>query len=261
MITLKTQEEIELMYAANQLVGMTLAEVAKFIKPGVSTKELDKVAHDFIFDHGATPAFLGYEGFPASICASVNEHVVHGIPSSKQILKEGDIISVDCGTKLNGFTGDSAYTFAVGEISAEVRRLLETTKQSLYIGIENAIAGNRTGDIGNAVQTYCQSKGYGVVRELVGHGIGTHMHEAPEVPNYGAKHSGALLRPGMCICIEPMITMGKKNITFSTDGWTVKTRDRKPAAHFEHCMAITEGAPRILSSFEFIKEVLGDKEF
>ncbi|GAD04989.1 methionine aminopeptidase [Porphyromonas crevioricanis] len=261
MIYLKTEEEIELMFAANQLVGMTLAEVAKHIAPGVSTKHLDEIAHDFICDHGAAPAFLGYGGFPASLCTSVNDHVVHGIPSEKKILKEGDIISVDCGTKLNGFTGDSAYTFAVGEISPEVHSLLIATKESLFKGIEQAIAGKRVGDIGHAVESYCTSRGYGVVRELEGHGIGRKMHEAPGVPNYGAPHRGPLLRGGMCICIEPMITLGARNVIFEKDGWTVRTRDHRPAAHFEHCIAITEGMPRILSSFDFIKEVLGEKEF
>lgn len=261
MITLKTEEEIGLMRAANQLVGRTLAEVAKHIKPGVSTLQLDKIAHDFICDHGAKPAFLGYGGFPGSICTSVNDHVVHGIPSDKVILKEGDIVSVDCGTKLDGFTGDSAYTFAVGDITAEVYALLVTTKEALYKGIEQAVPGNRVGHIGEAVQRWAESHGYGVVRELVGHGIGHDMHESPEVPNYGRRGTGALLRNGMCICIEPMINMGSKNVIFDNDEWTVRTKDGKPAAHFEHCIGIVEGKPTILSSFDFIKEVLGDREF
>lgn len=261
MIYLKTEEEISLMREANQLVGKTLAEVAKHIRPGVTTLELDRVADTFIRDHGATPAFLGYGGFPNSICASVNEHVVHGIPSAKQVLKEGDIISVDCGTKLNGFTGDSAYTFAVGEISSEVRALLKTTKESLYKGIEQAIPGNHVGNIGHAVQTYCEQRGYHVVRELVGHGIGHDMHEAPEVPNYGRNGVGAILRVGMCICIEPMINLGSKNVVFESDGWTVRTKTRKPSAHFEHCIAIREGKAEILSSFDYIHEVLGEREF
>ena len=236
MITLKTEEEISLMRAANQLVGRTLAEVAKHIAPGVSTLQLDKVAHDFICDNGATPAFLGYGGFPGSICTSINDHVVHGIPRADVLLQEGDIISVDCGTKLNGFTGDSAYTFAVGEISEEKRALLVATKTSLYKGIEQAVAGNRVGHIGEAVQRYTESLGYGVVRELVGHGIGHDMH-------------------------EPMINMGSKNVVFGDDGWTVRTKDGKPSAHFEHCIAIVQGKAQILSSFDFIKEVLGDREF
>lgn len=261
MIYLKTDEEIELMRAANLLVGRTLAEVAKIIKPGVTTLELDKRAEEFIRDNGATPAFLGYNGFPGSLCTSVNDAVVHGIPSDKVVLCEGDIVSVDCGTKLAGYTGDSAYTFAVGEISEEVRALLRTTKESLYIGIEQAVAGKRTGDIGNAVQSYCESRGYHVVRELVGHGIGKSMHESPEVPNYGRRGTGTELRSGMCICIEPMINIGSKNVTMARDGWTILTKSRKPSAHFEHCVAIRDGKADILSSFDFIAEVLGDKEF
>ncbi|HAD02598.1 MAG TPA: type I methionyl aminopeptidase, partial [Porphyromonadaceae bacterium] len=193
-----------------------------------------------------------------SICASVNEHVVHGIPSSKVILRDGDIISIDCGTHINGFTGDSAYTFCVGEVSPEVRHLLKTTKESLYKGIEAAVDGKRVGDIANAIQTYCETRNYSVVRELVGHGCGRNMHEEPEVPNYGRRGCGPLLRSGMCICIEPMINLGSKNVVFENDGWTVRTKDRKPSAHFEHCIAIRPDGPDILSSFKFIEEVLGD---
>lgn len=258
MIYLKTDEEIELMRLSNQLVGKTLAEIAKHIQPGVTTLQLDKIAEEFIRDNGAIPAFLGYGGFPNSICASVNEQVVHGIPSSKTILQEGDIISIDCGTKMNGFVGDSAYTFCVGEVNSAVLQLLRTTKESLYKGIETAVEGKRIGDIGNAVQTYCEARGYSVVRELVGHGIGHEMHEEPEVPNYGKKGYGSLLRSGMCICIEPMINMGSKNVAFEKDGWTVRTRDRKCSAHFEHCIAIRPSGPEILSSFEFIEKVLGE---
>ena len=261
MIYLKTDEEIELMRAANQLVGRTLAEVAKIIAPGVSTKALDKRAEEFIRDHGATPAFLGYQGFPGSMCISVNDQVVHGIPSHKTILQEGDIVTLDCGTKLAGFTGDSAYTFAVGEISEEVHKLLKTTKESLYVGIEQAVAGNRTGDIGYAVQRYCEARGYHVVRELTGHGIGVNLHESPEVPNYGKRGTGTELRNGMCICIEPMINIGSKNVVQERDGWTIRTKTRKPSAHFEHCVAIRDGKANILSSFDFIAEVLGDREF
>lgn len=210
MIYLKTDEEIELMRVANQLVGKTLGELAKHVAPGVTTLQLDKIAEEFIRDNGATPAFLGYGGFPNSICASVNEHVVHGIPSSKVILRDGDIISIDCGTHINGFTGDSAYTFCVGEVSPEVRHLLKTTKESLYKGIEAAVDGKRVGDIANAIQTYCETRNYSVVRELVGHGCGRNMHEEPEVPNYGRRGCGPLLRSGMCICIEPMINLGSK---------------------------------------------------
>ena len=261
MIYLKTDEEIELMRAANQLVGRTLAEVAKIIAPGVSTKTLDKRAEEFIRDHGATPAFLGYQGFPGSMCISVNDQVVHGIPSHKTILQEGDIVTLDCGTKLAGFTGDSAYTFAVGEISEELHKLLKTTKESLYVGIEQAVAGNRTGDIGYAVQRYCEARGYHVVRELTGHGIGVNLHESPEVPNYGKRGTGTELRNGMCICIEPMINIGSKNVVQERDGWTIRTKTRKPSAHFEHCLAIRDGKADILSSFDFIAEVLGDREF
>lgn len=258
MIYLKTDEEIELMRVANQLVGKTLGELAKHVTPGVTTLQLDKIAEEFIRDNGATPAFLGYGGFPNSICASVNEHVVHGIPSSKVILRDGDIISIDCGTHINGFTGDSAYTFCVGEVSPEVRHLLKTTKESLYKGIEAAVDGKRVGDIANAIQTYCETRNYSVVRELVGHGCGRNMHEEPEVPNYGRRGCGPLLRSGMCICIEPMINLGSKNVVFENDGWTVRTKDRKPSAHFEHCIAIRPDGPDILSSFKFIEEVLGD---
>jgi methionine aminopeptidase, type I len=260
MIYLKTDEEIGLMREANQLVGRTLGELAKHIKPGVSTLQLDKIAETFIRDHGAIPAFLGYGGFPNSICASVNENVVHGIPSSKVILKEGDIISVDCGTILNGFVGDSAYTFCVGDVSEEIKNLLRTTKEALYEGIGKAVAGGRVGDISSTVQMYCQSRGYSVVRELVGHGCGRNMHEEPEVPNFGKRGYGPLLRSGMCICIEPMINQGTKNVVFESDGWTVRTRDRKCSAHFEHCIAIKPEGPQILSSFDYLEEIVG-KDF
>ena len=260
MIFLKTEEEIGLMREANQLVGRTLGELAKHIKPGVSTLQLDKIAETFIRDHGAIPAFLGYGGFPNSICASVNENVVHGIPSSKVILKEGDIISVDCGTILNGFVGDSAYTFCVGDVSEEIKNLLRTTKEALYEGIGKAVAGGRVGDISSTVQMYCQSRGYSVVRELVGHGCGRNMHEEPEVPNFGKRGYGPLLRSGMCICIEPMINQGTKNVVFESDGWTVRTRDRKCSAHFEHCIAIMPEGPQILSSFDYLEEIVG-KDF
>lgn len=258
MIYLKTDEEIELMRAANQLVGKTLAEIAKHIAPGVNTLQLDKIAEEFIRDNGAVPAFLGYNGFPNTITTSVNEQVVHSIPSAKAILKEGDIVSVDCGTILNGFVGDSAYTFCVGEVEADTKALLKATKESLYEGIRHAIEGRRLGDISHAVQTYCEKRGYSVVRELVGHGIGRKMHEEPEVPNYGRPGCGPLLRSGMCICIEPMINRGSKNVVFERDGWTVRTKDRKCSAHYEHCIAIRPEGPQILSSFEFIEEVLGN---
>ena len=260
MIYLKTDEEIGLMREANQLVGKTLGELAKHVKPGVTTLQLDKIAEMFIRDHGATPAFLGYNGFPGSICASVNENVVHGIPSDKVVLKDGDIISIDCGTFLNGFVGDSAYTFCVGEVSEEIKKLLRTTKEALFKGIEKAVVGNRVGDISNAVQSYCESRGYSVVRELVGHGCGRKMHEEPEVPNFGRKGCGSVLCNGMCICIEPMINQGSKNVAFESDGWTVRTKDRKCSAHFEHCIAIRSEGPQILSSFDYLEEIVG-KDF
>jgi methionyl aminopeptidase len=260
MIYIKTDEEIELMHNANQLVGKTLGELAKHIKPGVSTLQLDKIAETFIRDHGAVPAFLGYGGFPNSICVSVNEQIVHGVPSDKAILKEGDIISIDCGTVLDGFVGDSAYTFCVGEVSEEIRGLLRTTKESLYKGIEKAVHNARVGDISDAVQSYCEERKYSVVRELVGHGCGRKMHEDPEVPNYGRRGSGPLLKSGMCICIEPMVNLGMKNVVFEPDGWTVRTKDRRCSAHFEHCVAIRPEGPRILSSFDFLEKIVG-KDF
>lgn len=255
MIYLKTDEEIELMRESNRLVGMTHGELSKHIRPGITTLQLDKIADEFIRDHGAVPSFLGYGGFPNSICTSVNEHVVHGIPNNTP-LKEGDIISVDCGAFKNGFNGDSAYTFCVGEVAEEVKELLRVTRKSLYLGIEQAKEGNRIGDIGYAIQTYCEKLGYTVVRELVGHGIGRDMHEAPEVPNYGRRGTGPLIKNGMCIAIEPMINMGSKNVVFENDGWTVRTKDRKPSAHFEHTIAIRNGKAEILSTFEFIKDNL-----
>ncbi len=258
MIYLKTDEEIELMRIANRLVGKTLGEIAKHIQPGVNTLQLDKIAETFIRDHGAIPTFLGYGGFPNSLCVSVNEKVVHGIPSDKEILKEGDIVSVDCGTFINGYCGDSAYTFCVGDVGPEIKKLLKTTKEALYLGIKNAVDGKRLGDISSSIQQYCENSGYSVVRELVGHGIGRKMHEEPEVPNYGKQGYGVLLRSGMCLAIEPMINLGKKQVVFEKDGWTVRTKDRKASAHFEHTVAIREGKADILSSFDYIEEVLGE---
>ena len=257
MIYLKTNEEIELLRENNILVSQALAEVAKHIKPGVTTKELDRIAEDFIRSHGAIPSFLGYEGYPASACISVNEQVVHGIPSD-YVIKEGDIVSVDLGTFMKGFNGDSAYTFAVGEISDDVRRLLEVTKEALYKGTAQAKAGNRVGDISAAVQEYAESFGYGVVRELEGHGLGRKMHEAPGIPNYGLRGRGPLLKEGMVICIEPMITMGNRAIVFERDGWTVRTRDRKPAAHFEFAVAIRKDGPDVLTDFGIIENALNN---
>ena len=257
-IFLKTEDEIELMRKANRLVGATLAEVGKAIKPGVTTLELDRIAEEFIRDHGAVPTFKGFPNpfgspFPASICTSVNETVVHGIPDDKTILKEGDIISVDCGTLLDGYNGDSCYTFCVGDVAPEVRKLLETTKASLYKGIEQAVAGNHIGDIGSAVQDFCEKEGYGVVRELTGHGIGREMHEDPQIPNYGRRGNGVMLKAGMCIAIEPMITMGDRRIGLMPDKWSIRTIDGKPAAHFEHTIAIRRGEAEILSTFEEIE--------
>lgn len=254
MIYLKTKEEIELIRNANQLVGKTLAEVAKILKPGVKTIDLDKRAEEFIRDNGAVPSFKGYGGFPASLCISVNEVVVHGIPGNYEV-KEGDVVSIDCGTFVNGFCGDSAFTFAVGEISSEKKNLLVTTKEALYKGIAAAKVGGRIGDISYAVQAHAEAKGMGVVREMVGHGLGHKMHEEPQVPNYGRPGSGTKIQSGLVICIEPMINLGTKAVVFERDGWTVRTKDRKPSAHFEHCIAVTENGAEILSSFEFIDQV------
>ena len=253
MIHYRTDKEIELLKQAALLVGKTLAEVGKHIRPGIRTIELDKIAEEFIRDHGAIPAFKGYEGFPGSLCISVNEQVVHGIPGSYE-LRDGDIVSVDCGTILDGYVGDSAYTFTVGEVSEEIKLFLQRSKESLYKGIEQAVAGNRIGDIGYAVQSYVEHYGYGVVRELVGHGVGRKMHEDPQVPNYGKRGTGIRLSEGMVIAIEPMITLGNRNIFQEKDGWTITTRDRKPAAHFEHDVAIRNGKADILSSFEWIEQ-------
>jgi len=257
MIYLKTDEEVELMREANQLVAKTLGELAKHIKPGVTTHHLDQVAEAFIRDNGATPAFLGYDGFPNSICTSVNEQVVHGIPSKQVVLQDGDIISIDCGTVLNGFVGDSAYTFCVGEVAESVKSLLRTTKEALYKGIERATLGNRVGDISHAIQSYCEMRNTSVVRQFVGHGCGRELHEDPEVPNFGRKGNGPLLRNGMCICIEPMINQGRKDIVMENDGWTVRTKDRKCSAHYEHCIVIRQGGAQILSSFDYLEEIVG----
>lgn len=263
MVYLKTDEEIELLRVSNDLVGQTLGELAKVIKPGVTTRKLDLIAEEFIRDHGAVPTFKGYPNpngnpFPASICTSVNEQVVHGIPGDV-VLKDGDIVSVDCGTMINGFCGDSAYTFCVGEVSEEVKKLLRVTKEALYLGIDNSVHGKRLGDIGCAIQTHCEKCSYGVVREFVGHGIGREMHEEPMVPNYGKRGTGVLLKSGMCIAIEPMITMGSRQLVMENDGWTVRTKDRTYAAHFEHTIAIGKASADILSTFRYIEEVLGDK--
>ncbi|MBE6334668.1 MAG: type I methionyl aminopeptidase [Odoribacter sp.] len=256
MFSEKTKEEIELLRESNLLVGKTLGEVAKIIRPGVSTLELDAVAEEFIRSNGAVPGFLGYGGFPNTLCISVNDEVVHGIPSAKRVLQEGDIVSVDCGVLKNGYYGDSAYTFEVGEVSEEIHNLLEATKASLYKGIEQAVVGRRIGDIGSAVQNYCEARGYSVVRELVGHGVGKELHEDPQVPNYGSRGQGTKLREGMVIAIEPMINLGQRYVIMNSDGWTIRTRDGLPSAHFEHTVAVGKTAADILSSFKYVEEVL-----
>lgn len=259
MIFLKTDEEIELLREADLVVARTLGEVAKWIAPGVTTRKLDQVAEEYIRSQGCVPGFLGLYGYPATLCVSVNENVVHGIPGS-YALEEGDIVSVDCGAVTKaGFNGDSTYTFCVGEVADDVKALLRVTKEALYAGIEKAVPGNRIGDISHAIQDYCEKRGYGVVRELTGHGVGRKLHEDPEVPNYGRKGTGALIKNGMCIAIEPMINMGSKNVVFEGDGWTVRTKDRKPSAHFEHSIAIHHGKADILSSFDYVEAVLGDR--
>jgi methionyl aminopeptidase len=258
MLYTKTNEEVELLRESNLLVSRTLGELASLIRPGISTLELDRIAEIFIRDNGAQPAFKGYNGFPKTLCTSVNDEVVHGIPSD-YVLKEGDIISIDCGVLKNGFYGDSAYTFAVGEISNEVKRLLEFTRASLEEGVKETIAGNRVGDISFAVQEKAESGGYSVVRELVGHGLGTKLHESPEVPNYGKRGTGPKLMKGMVICIEPMINMGIKDTLQMRDGWTIKTADGKPSAHFEYAVAVDKGKPDVLTTYKYIEEVLNKR--
>lgn len=258
MIYIKTREEIELMREAALSVSRTLGILAKEIKPGVTSLYLDKLAEEYIRDNGGEPAFKGLYGFPNTLCMSLNEAVVHGIPNDKPF-KDGDIISVDCGVKKNGFYGDHAYTFAVGEVKPEVQKLLDVTKECLYLGIEQFKNGNRVGDISYAIQTHAEKNGYGVVRELVGHGLGKKMHEDPEVPNYGKRGDGPKLRDGMVIAIEPMINMGKKNIKQLPDGWTILTADGLPSAHFEHDVALVDGKPDILSTYDYIEEALKNK--
>lgn len=255
MIYFKTIEEIELIRESSLLVSKALAAVAGHIRPGVSTQELDRVAEEFIRDNNALPAFKGYNGFPATLCISVNEQVVHGIPG-KTLLKEGDIVSVDCGVKKNGFYGDSAYTFPVGEISAKKQELLKVTRECLLKAIEKAVSGTRLGDLSFAVQEHAEKHGFSVVRELVGHGVGKELHEKPEVPNYGKRGTGMLLKEGLVIAIEPMINMGKKGVTQENDGWTIRTIDRQPSAHFEHTVAVRQGKADVLSTFSYIEEVL-----
>jgi methionyl aminopeptidase len=254
----KTKEEIELIRVSSLLVGKTLAEVAKIIKPGITTLSLDKIAEEFIKDNNAIPAFKGYSGFPNTLCISVNSQVVHGIPG-KYELKEGDVISVDCGVVKNKYFGDSAYTFAVGVVDQKVLDLLKVTKESLYKAIEKSVVGNRLGDVSEAVQDHAEKHGYSIVRELVGHGIGQNLHEAPEVPNYGKKGSGLKLQEGLVIAIEPMVNLGKRAIVQENDGWTIRTADNLASAHFEHTVAIGKDKADILSSFEDIEVVLNKK--
>jgi len=255
----KTKEEIELLRISSLLVGKTLAEVAKVIKPGITTLSLDKIAEEFIRDNDAIPGFLGLYDFPNTLCMSVNSHVVHGIPS-KYELKDGDIVSIDCGVLKNEFYGDSAYTFEIGEVADDVLNLLKITKESLYKGIEKATVGNRLGDISFAVQNYCEKNGFSIVRELVGHGVGKSLHESPEVPNYGRKGTGLKLQEGLVIAIEPMVNMGKKAIVQEKDGWTIRTADKLASAHFEHTITIGKEKADILSTFDYIEEVLKDRK-
>lgn len=258
MIYLKTPQEIELVGKACDLVSRTLGEMAKWISPGVTTHKLDTIAREFILDNGGRPACLGYQGFPGTLCIEVNETVVHGFPSN-YTLREGDIIGLDTVVELNGYNGDQCYTFAVGEISEEKMALCRTTKESLYAGIEACVAGKRIGDVSNAVQLYCEKRGYTVVREMCGHGIGKRMHEDPEIPNYGRRGVGPVIKDGMCLCIEPMVNMGSRNIVIERDGWTCRTRDRQPSAHYEHTLAIVDGKTEVLTTFDYIEEVLKDK--
>jgi len=255
MILIKTEEEIELLKASSELVSKTLAEVAKTIGPGVTTLSLNKIAENYIRDHGGEPGFLGYNRFPATLCTSLNDEVVHGIPSD-YVLQVGDILSVDCGVKLNGYFGDSAYTFSIGKPDPDWKALMTCTRESLFKGIEKALDGNRLGDIGQAVQQHAEQAGYSVVREMVGHGIGKQLHEEPEVPNYGKRGSGIKLMEGMTLCIEPMINLGARHIQQDSDGWTIRTKDRQPSAHYEHAIAIGKREARILSTFKYIEEVL-----
>ena len=255
MIYYKTEEEIDLIRNSSLLVAKTHAEIAGLIKPGITTLALDKIAEEFIKDNGGVPAFKGYGGFPSTLCMSPNDQVVHGIPNDR-VLEDGEILSVDCGVVMNGYFGDSAFTYEVGEVDAETKQLLKVTKESLYKGIEMAVSGNRIGDIGYAVQKHAESCGYGVVRELVGHGVGKNLHESPEVPNYGRRGRGAKLQEGLVIAIEPMINMGTRKIMQHNDGWTITTIDNKPSAHFEHTIVVRKEKAEILSSFEEIEKKL-----
>src|SRR5246127_3298583 len=257
-ISYKSVEEIELIRESSLLVSKTLAEIAKVVRPGVKTIELNKLAETFIRDNGGVPAFLNYHGFPYSLCISMNDQVVHGFPGKHELV-EGDLVSVDCGVILNKYYGDSAYTFAIGEVSDEVKKLMRVTKECLYLGIEKAVVGQRVGDIGYAVQEHAEKNGFGVVKELVGHGVGLRLHEKPEVPNYGKRGSGIKLEEGMVIAIEPMINGGRAGVKFWNDGWTVSTVDKKPSCHYEHTVAVRKGQADILSSFSYVDEVLKEK--
>jgi len=253
MINYKTSEEVDIIKESADILGRAHGEVSKYVKEGVKTSFLDKIAEEFIRDHNAVPSFKGYNGFPSALCISVNEVVVHGFPSEYE-LKDGDIISVDCGVFHQGFHSDSAYTYPIGEVPPSVLALLKATRDSLYLGIEKAVFGNRLGDVGNAIQRFVEAKGYTVVRELVGHGIGRNLHESPEVPNYGKKGSGPLLKAGMVIAIEPMVNLGTRNIVQERDGWTIRTADRKPSAHYEHTVAIFEDKTEVLTTHKYIEE-------
>ena len=254
MVHYKTGEEIELIKVGAVILGKAHAEVAKLIEPGVKTSMLDKVAEEFIRDNGGVPSFKNYNGFPFTLCVSPNEQVVHGFPSDN-VLKDGDKLSIDCGVFYEGFHSDSAFTYPVGEVKAEIKQLLEVTKESLYKGIEQAVVGKRIGDIGYAIQHFVEDYGYTVVRELVGHGVGANLHESPEVPNYGKRGRGTVLKEGMVIAIEPMINLGSRDIVQESDGWTIRTKDRMPSAHFEHTIAISNGKAEILTTHKFIEEV------
>ncbi|MBC6606331.1 type I methionyl aminopeptidase [Hymenobacter sp. BT188] len=255
MVVYKTEEEIELIRASAKVLAQAHGEVASLIKEGVTTRELDKRAEEFIRDNGGQPSFKGYNDFPFSLCISPNSVVVHGFPSD-YTLKGGDIVSIDCGVFLNGYHSDSAYTYPIGEVEPEVLNLLAHTKQSLYLGIEQAVAGNRMGDVGYAIQSFVEKQGYGVVRELVGHGLGKKLHERPEVPNYGKRGSGLKLQTGLVIAIEPMVNLGVKHIVQEKDGWTIRTKDKKPSAHFEHTVVVRKDKAEILTSFEYIEKAL-----
>ena len=260
MLHYKTDREIEILRENNLLVSKTLAELVEYIKPGVTTRKLDIIAEEYIRDHGSEPGFKGYNGFPNTLCTSVNGEVVHGIPSEYELI-EGDIISIDCGVINKGFYGDSAFTFPVGEVDEKVLKLLKYTRESLEKGVEKAVHGNRLGDISFAVQKHAESGGFSVVREMVGHGLGRNLHEQPEVPNYGNRNQGIKLKKGLVICIEPMINMGMKNITQDPNGWTIRTMDNKASAHFEYAVAIDHGKADVLTTFRFIDEILKHKKY